>query len=218
MILYELFGSEAHPLYQELHISNGDRYYSFLQSIVDIAVKADRRFLSHTVIKALNYHAISCLHTNAGEYRPCMVNVGGRVCPEPHRVQALMDDFTDFINVSWNNTDPVLLGAYILWRLNYIHPFINGNGRTARAACMFAICVKSGAWLPGSPILPELLRVRDRVEYVTALQHAHDTFHAGTVDLKPLFDLLTKLLNEQLASTSGALPGVPATSMPPASP
>ncbi|MEX1365172.1 MAG: Fic family protein [Nannocystaceae bacterium] len=26
---------------------------------------------------------------------------------------------------------------YTLWRLNWIHPFVEGNGRTARAACYY---------------------------------------------------------------------------------
>ena len=212
MILFELVGgNEGDPLYQELHISNGDRYYSFLQSIVEIAIKADRRFLSHTVIKAINYHAIACLHSSAGEYRPCGVQVGGRVCPDHHRVQALMDDFVDFINHRWENTDPIALGSFILWRLNYIHPFVNGNGRTARAACMFAICVKAGGWLPGAPILPDLLRVRERQPYVDALQHAHDSFHNGNLDLQPLIDLVSRLIQEQIASAATT----PATSVPP---
>ena len=203
MILFELAGgNEADPVYQELQISNGDRYYSFLQSIVEIAIKADRRCLSHTVVKAVNYHAIACLHSNAGEYRPCPVHVGGRQCPEHHRVQALMDDFIDFVNARWENTDTITLASFILWRLNYIHPFVNGNGRTARAACMFAICVESGGWLPGTPILPELLRIRERAPYVAALQHAHDTFHNGSFDLQPLIDLVTRLINEQLASAA----------------
>ena len=220
MILHELYGSEAHPVYQDLHISNGERYYSFLRSIVGTAVASDRRFLSQTILKAINFHAICCLHFNAGEFRPCSVQIGNppiRICPDHVRVQSLMDDFVNFVNVSWNTTDRVYLAAYVLWRLNYIHPFVNGNGRTARAACMFVICVKSGGWLAGDPIIAELLQGRDRQAYVDALQHAHVTFDAGSVDLKPLFDLITRLLNEQLASaanTSATLV-TPAHSAPP---
>jgi hypothetical protein len=32
---------------------------------------------------------------------------------------------------------PTELAAYGLWRLNWIHPFVEGNGRTARAVCYF---------------------------------------------------------------------------------
>ncbi|WP_413916694.1 Fic family protein [Candidatus Skiveiella danica] len=82
-----------------------------------------------------------------------------------------MDDFVNTVNRNWESADPVGLAAYVLWRLNHIHPFINGNGRTARAASYFVLCVKAGQWLPGTTILPELLR-RERASYVTALQSA----------------------------------------------
>lgn len=156
-----------------------------------------RPFLSAHIIKALNCQAITCLHTNAGEYRPCPVTVGKHRPPEHYRVEALMEDFINDVNRNWENKDPIYLSAYVLWRLNYIHPFINGNGRTARAACYFVLCVKSGGWLRGGTILPELIR-RERSPYVEALQKTDKSIKNGDVDMKELTYLLTKLLNEQL--------------------
>lgn len=126
------------------------------------ALKVDRPFLSQTV--AINFHVIACLHAN-GEYRPCSVTVGGYNPPEHWRVN--VDDFVNLVNRRWN--DPVPLAAYVLWRLNHIHPFINGNGRTARAACYFVLCLKVGGWLGGHNILPERLRTCGD-EYVQALE------------------------------------------------
>ncbi len=114
-------------------VSNGSRQYDFLRSVVVAALQVQRPFLSQTVIKALNFHAIACLHTNAGEYRPCSVHVGTHVPPDHWRVQALMDDFVNQVNLNWHQTDPLYPSAVVLWKLNYFHPFINGNGRTARA-------------------------------------------------------------------------------------
>lgn len=200
MILFELTGrSEDHPAYRELHVSNGERHYGFLQSLVTAALSIDRPFLSQTVIKAINYHAIACLHTDAGEYRPCSVQVGDYRPPEHDRVDALMDDFVNVVNRRWEKADPVLLATYVLWRLNHIHPFINGNGRTARAACYFVLCVKVEGWLGGNVILPELLR-RERREYVKALKQVDETASrdAGEIDLAPLQDLVSRLLKEQI--------------------
>lgn len=112
-----------------------------------------------------------------------------------------MDDFVNRVNRHWENTDPVVLATHVLWRLNNIHPFINGNGRTARAACYFTLCIKAGGWLPGSTILPELIR-RDRDEYCVHLQHAHDTFAAGEADLRPLHELVSRLVQEQIDSAA----------------
>lgn len=208
MILYELTGSENNPVYQALAISNAARHYDFLRSIVAAAVSVQRPFLSAQILTALNFHAITCLHTHAGEYRPCAVTVDEYVPPDHYRVHALMDDLVNLVNRNWEGTDPVTLATFLLWRLNNIHPFINGNGRTARAASYFVLCIKSGGWLRGTVILPELI-LRERGRYVAALKHGDQTAKAGSVDLAPLHTLLSELLTEQLAP-SPAEPGAPA--------
>lgn len=200
MYLFELTGSESHPAYQDLEISNGTRQYDFLRSMVAASGQMGRPFLSETLIKALNYHAIVCLHAYAGEYRPCPVTVGSYTPPEHYRVPALMEDLVNEVNREWHRTDPVVLAAYVLWRMNFIHPFINGNGRTARAASYFVLCVSSGGWLPGSPILPELIQA-NRPEYVAALKHADSNrLPGGMPDLAKLHQLLTRLLSQQIPS------------------
>lgn len=202
MILFELTRSEQHPAYQALEIANGNRQYDFLRSMVLASLELQRPFLSQTIIRALNFHAIACLHTNAGEYRPCPVTVGDYTPPAHYRVDALMEDFVNYVNRNWTETDPVVLAAFVLWRMNHIHPFINGNGRTARAACYFVLCLRSGGWLSGDPILPELIK-RDRNDYVAALKLADMGQAAGDQNyLGPLHTLLSKLLVEQLGLTS----------------
>lgn len=212
MILYELIGKEDHPSYQALEISNGSRQYDFLRSIVAAALEMRRPFLSSHVIKALNFQAITCLHTNPGEYRPCLVKVGEYVPPDHYRVQALMDDLVNLANRVWETTDAALLATIVLWRLNHIHPFINGNGRTARAVCYFVLCVKAGGWLPGKVILPELIR-RDRDEYVVALRKADNLNGDGEPDLADLHALIIRLIQEQL-STAEPPAGEPVAATP----
>lgn len=198
MILFELFGTEQHPVYQELQIANGNRQYDFLRSIVLASIKAEKTFLSQQVIKALNFQAIACLHTNPGEYRPCPVQVGNYHPPDHYRVTALMDDFVNTVNRQWDAYDGVQLASYVLWRLNHIHPFINGNGRTARCASYFVLCLKMRGWLKGDPILPELIK-RNRPEYVAALKSADASLATGRLDLSVLHGVLSNLLSTQLA-------------------
>jgi Fic family protein len=131
--------------------------------------------------------------------------VGNHVPPEHYRVDALMEDFVNVVNRSWESFDPVALAALVLWRLNFIHPFINGNGRTARAASYFVLCVKLGGWLPGHTILPELIK-RDRDAYVEALQKADQSLQGGTLDLSALHALLSKLLAEQINGGANPTP------------
>ena len=158
--------------------------------------------ISTAIIAALNAHAIACLHVNAGQYRPCQVTVGDYTPPEYYRVPELMNAFIDEVNHAWLHTDSVALAAHVLWRLNSIHPFINGNGRTARALCYFVICVNAEGMLSGKTTLPELIR-RDHDEYVKHLKDADQKAAAGDqTAVAGLHAFLVRLLNEQLASAA----------------
>lgn len=110
-----------------------------------------------------------------------------------------MDDFVNEINRYWELNDEVLTAAYVLWKLNWIHPFINGNGRTARVTCFYVLCLRMGGWLPGSKLLPDLIK-QNRNEYVAALKVADRSYATGKIDLVGLHALLERLLDEQLAS------------------
>lgn len=202
MILFDLTSSEAHPSYQKLAISNGDRQFEFLQSIIEAAIETGQPFLSQSILKALNFHAIACLHTNAGQYRPCEVHVKypdpaeNYSAPEQFRVHALMDNFINVVNANWQNSDPVALAAFVLWRLCAIHPFINGNGRTARAAAYFTICVKAGGWLPGTENMTTLLKRHP--DYTKALKSADKD--GAIKGLEPVIAVVKECLEAQLAS------------------
>lgn len=175
MILSNLPGGEDNSVYQQLAAQNGIRHYDFLYSIVGTAIATQQPFLSQTLLKALNYHAIVCLHEFAGEYRPCKVTVGNRDFPPEHwKVPDLMDQFTNTVNRYWHETDPFVLAAYVLWRLTHIHPFINGNGRTARAACLFVLCAKQNQWIPTEEILPNLIK-QNQDQCIALLRKADDT-------------------------------------------
>ncbi len=108
-----------------------------------------------------------------------------------------MEMFVDEVNRNWDATDPVYLAAFVLWKLNWIHPFINGNGRTARVTAYLVLCLKAGQWLPGETLLPELIR-QNRDMYVQALKAADASLPTGQLDLTELHVLLTQLLSQQL--------------------
>ena len=197
----EQFGAiglgEDDELYKQLETANGRRHYSFLNSMIEAANRTGRRQLSHSLIKAINFHAIVGLHDEAGVYRTREVTVGNLSLPHHADVELLMEDFITQVNTSWDELPLMNLAAYVLWTLTRIHPFINGNGRTARAMCYYIICTSAGSLLPGSPILPELFR-RNRDEYINALKSADDG------DFVPLIELTTNLLNQQLASAEAS--------------
>ena len=175
MILFNLTKSENHPEYKKLEVSNMFRQRNFLDSIIRAATGAKKPFLSRDLIKALNFHAITCLHPYAGEYRPCEVQVGDYIPPRFFDVPGLMDEFVNTVNRNFEKSDGIELSAYVLWQLNAIHPFINGNGRTARCACFFVSCIKSGSWVKKSSDDKTLLELLEehRDEMIKALQVAN---------------------------------------------
>ena len=109
-----------------------------------------------------------------------------------------MDEFISWIKVNWYRTTPTILAAYGLWRLNFIHPFVEGNGRTARAVCYYLLCVKFDTLLPGKKILPERIR-ESRDRYYDALRDADNAWGAGHLDLTSLEAYLAELLRDQLS-------------------
>lgn len=205
MILYNLFENESHPAYKKLSTENLERQYSFLESIIVAAIETQQPKISTVLIKALNYHAISCLHINAGEYRSCEVQAGDYKPPQHFYVPKLMNDFIDRVNQIWGQADTLMLAAFCLWRLNFIHPFVNGNGRTARALCYFVVCAKFGSLIRGKPTLPDLI-IENRPEYVELLKNV-DAEHVESrkgmhktppTGLEKLSEFLNRLLEQQI--------------------
>src|SRR5689334_2416825 len=104
--------------------------------------------------------------------------------------------FVDSRNVD-DQRSPTILPAYALWRLNWIHPFIEGNGRTARAACYLLLCARSGVLLPGKKIVPERIR-ESRDPYYDALAQADHHWENGDFNVDDLALYLAGLLKAQL--------------------
>ena len=207
MNIFDLVGgTEANPAYHKLQASNLQRQYDFLRSIIRAALTLQQARVTEGLIKTLNHHAIAGLHGDPGEYRWRGMVVRGKqpddnfVAPYWKNVPPLMDNFVSEVNEAWDKVEPFQLAAYCLWHLNFIHPFVNGNGRTARALCYFVLCVRQGILLPGQPIVPELIR-RDRDEYVRLLKKADKAYESGNPagGLPDLTDFLARLQAEQLS-------------------
>ena len=195
MNLIEL--GEEHPVYKQVEGANANRHYHFLSSMIGAAIATDQLWVSESLIKAINFHAIVGLHPEAGQYRSVAVSVGEYNAPPPYRVAPLMEDFVNLLNRRWETYDTPNLAASALWAINHIHPFINGNGRTARAVCYFIICVKSGGLLPGSIIVPEILRNAPlRPKYVEALRQGDQG------DLTSLVEVIAAAIDTQLKTVN----------------
>ncbi len=198
MNLAQLKGGEENPLYRAVEAENSERYYHFLQTLIKVALQTQSPQLSDWRIKAINYQAVVLLHSTAGQYRTTNVTVMDdqgvvRYRPPDHTcVPDLMSQFVRQVNDAWADWSELRLAAYALWRINSVHPFVNGNGRTARAVCYLTLCLKVGGLLPGRPLLPELLEGAHHSRYVQALEWA------DRGDLIPLMSLIGELVRQQI--------------------
>jgi Fic family protein len=146
--------------------------------------------------------ALLGIHPLAGNYRPSTVQIHGsaHVPPDAWQVPQLLEEMCDYINDNWEDATPVHLAAYVMWRLNWIHPFADGNGRTARATSYLVLCMKMQSRIPGVPTIPDLISENKR-PYYDALEAADDSWASEQkVDLSKLENLLADLLAAQLVS------------------
>jgi Fic family protein len=107
----------------------------------------------------------------------------------------------DYVNDHWNDMSGVHLCAYVLWKLNWIHPFSDGNGRTARAVAYVVLSAKLDSLLPGSPTIPEQI-AGDKNPYYEALESADDALKQGRIDVNALEKMLEGMLAKQLLSAA----------------
>jgi len=85
----------------------------------------------------LDLHALilkSIDRDNAGRYRNVPVRISGSAHepPQPYLLDKLMEDYFQHYRQQRVSMHPVILAAEMHERLVSIHPFIDGNGRTAR--------------------------------------------------------------------------------------
>ena len=103
----------------------------------------------------------------AGRYRRGQVRISGSeyVPPDPVAVPGLMRDYLEWLNGEAQSLSPVERAASAHFRLVDIHPFADGNGRTAR---LLMNLILLGEGYPSA-----VVRQEDRLAYYAALDQAH---------------------------------------------
>lgn len=174
---------------------------------VEAFTAGDRPFrLRPSLILGLHRTAMAGITHLSGTWRngPITISGSSHVPPAAHLVPELVEDLCDRVNDEWQTKRAVELAAYVLWRMNWIHPFVDGNGRTARAVSYLVLCTHLGYRLPGGKTIPEHIAA-NKAPYYAALEQADNT------NLQPLIDYVTDLLARQLvgvfeAATGGTAP------------
>lgn len=140
--------------------------YGIALNFVENLVHKNRKQI--TLEDILNIHTL-ILRTiddeHAGVYRTVAVRIAGShvILPNPMKVTSLMDDFINWLHNASGN--PVIISTDSHLKFVGIHPFVDGNGRTARLLMNLLLMQE------GYP--PAIIRREDRVSYLDALEHAH---------------------------------------------
>ena len=143
-------------LYTRIQGQNLLRQCDLLSNCVEIGLEKGIEASDKYTLWALDYAAAANIAQFGGRYRQEPILVGNHIPPHFKDVANLMDRFFSLIHENWTIVEhPTYVPACALWRLNWIHPFVEGNGRTARAACYYLLCMKQGRLLPGKKIVPE---------------------------------------------------------------
>lgn len=102
---------------------------------------------------------------DAGRFRNVPVRISGSIVilPNHRKVPELMNEFQAWL-ISKHAMHPVAFAAEAHYRLVTIHPFVDGNGRTARLLMNLLLMMQ------GYP--PAIIRKKDRLIYLQSLEKA----------------------------------------------
>ena len=149
-------------LREHLEVINHQEAINYIEDIVNKNLDITGRVIKdlHTIIlKSID-------NKNAGIYRKNNVLISG----SKHRpveymlVEEKMGELLSWYNASKEQLQPVELAALFHFKYAYIHPFIDGNGRTARLL-MNLILLRNGYPMA-------IIKNEDRSEYMKALEMA----------------------------------------------
>ena len=144
----------------------------------------------HKLVMQRSAPEIAGLYASLPRY--VRTETGRHSFPSPAEVPALMGDFAGWLQTS-PNTPEMAFTAHL--RLVDIHPFNDGNGRTARLL-MNLVLIRGG--YPPVPVRPE-----DRLEYIRSLQQEQAGEGAASFNTL-LYRRLDSTLQEYLSALQEA--------------
>lgn len=163
LVLEEGITVRGKSLREHLEVTNHHNAIAYLQDIVGQGTGISAR-------EVIEVHALVLAGIEkewAGRYRTGTVRIVGAnfIPPNPLRVPVMVDELLAYINQQNNTPHDTVLAALFHHQFVWIHPFIDGNGRTVRLL-MNLLLMRKG-WPPAV-----ILR-NDRKKYYDALNRAN---------------------------------------------
>lgn len=201
----------------ELEVANGFAQFDLAIEMIRYFLEPERPFaLRPSLIQELQAKAVQDLDPRPGAYRAGSTRItkSSHQPPEAFLVGSLVQEMCDYVNANWHERTAFHLAAYVMWRINWIHAFSDGNGRTSRVLSYIVLNVKLGVILPGSPAIPMQIQ-EDRTRYFRALEQADKAALHGDVDVSAMEQALRDMLAKQLLSVIHQAQGSTETEPPP---
>lgn len=214
-----IIGNKISEDEKKIEINNMTEAHNFIdENIIDSTI--DRKFVSEIhkmVVKNLSVSGEGS--NNPGCYRKKDVTITHSEHKPPNTilVAGYMDKLFSFLN--YNDAPPqydLLKTAIVHHRFAWIHPFDNGNGRTARLLT-YAMLVKQGFNVKAGRIInPTAIFCVDRDDYYEKLSMADNGQESSMLvwceyvlaGLKKEIDNIDRLLNYQFLAKNILLPAV----------
>jgi Fic family protein len=201
---------EPSPRDAEL-VRNARNAYDMIAKIV-VRTQLEPRSFVVTPGVACEMHAIATAgetdpRKQPGVLRSEDVQIGRAVAlyvpPRWQNVPGLMDDACSQIEQKRAARHVIHAAAYALWRINWIHPFADGNGKTSRLIMYAVLCTGFGRMIPGEIAIPDQI-ARNPYRYWDALKAADRAWQHGALDVFEIETMLADLLDQALSSAHSA--------------
>lgn len=152
-----------------------------------------------SMLLTLHRKAMDEIDQYAGNFRPASVVIrgSGHQPISGDDVVRYVEEMLEYLTENWSTKTAIHLCSYAMWRLNWIHPFADGNGRTSRMLSYMVLCGRLGQVLPGTRTIPEQLS-ENKGPYYEALEAADKHCKGGNVNVSKMENLLEECLARQL--------------------
>ena len=169
MVIEDGFTIKGKSLREHFEVVNHQEAIEFVESLASneyVLNKLDILSIHHLVLQKIEKDF-------AGKYRTSGVRISGAnfVPPNALKVDEFVSELIDFANDS--EVDILIRSAIFHHRFAWIHPFFDGNGRTARLL-LNLILMKSG-------FPPAIILKNDRKKYYDALNQANNQDYSKLV-------------------------------------
>ncbi len=151
-------------------------HYEALEFLYDTIEHNRQQTISEVFIRELHQLVVrETEREEAGKYRSVNVMITGsdHTQPDASEVSVKMRDFMEWIKHNQKKLHPIELAALIHHTMVYIHPFIDGNGRTVRLVMNLMLMRE------GYPLVVVLKN--DRGKYYRALSQADNDIYQPLV-------------------------------------